>query len=276
MRHDHCLRKEGIAIFGVGSTSTSTANLGAMAAFTSDGFNTFSLRDLSRSKANVRAAEGSLCANLTTVACSSLEIVDAIMVDSYLIILTNLGLFSSSTFEVATNTTSPMIFRTLSTGQSAIDSASVYLQVASLYGQSDCFKGSQDYVYLTYSPTAAFLASNLLYATSTNLLSNSWSSPLVTSSITGLDATYGFVGACRDIVYGRHVYLVGVPTASQAACPSLEPGYCTFDRARIVLDTGVKQTIGCIFPTSMVVTGFAFHSNNNDLFIYGSEVKSFI
>lgn len=260
--HDHCTRNEAVAIYGVGAGSGQTAGLGALATFTSTGFDTMGLRDLGRS-----GSSGSLCSSLSASACSSLQIVDATFQNGWLFVLTSAGLFKTTeSFKTVRNVSVTASFTRLMTGLSLLDSGEANTKLhGNVQGKTDCMRIGQDYLYVSY-------LSNVVYASASNAVLGIWSPLLNLESIPGLGASYTFISSERDVVNSAHVFLVGVPLVSQAGCPSSR--LCQFDKVKVLSVTDTSSSITYSFPESFITSGLHFHGSNNDLFAFGSEVSS--
>ena len=207
LRFDHCNRKQGIATFGVSSSSGNSNFLGSLAAITSSYFENYRFNDLSRSAENQYIATTSICFDLNLIECSGLKIMDTLIVKSHLFILTSKGLFVSQKFLSATNNTSSAVYHQIFPRLDDLDyTTSSVLTSVRIFGKSDCLDTSHNFVFLMFSST-------LMYTTVEEIgssLNPDWTTVGV-DMISGADNSTVFFNALRDVLNQKNIYLVGTP-----------------------------------------------------------------
>jgi hypothetical protein len=263
---DYCNRKQGIATLGISAQSGSYSYLGALAVISSNNFENYTLNDLSRSSANIRISSNSICVNLNTTECANIQVMESIIVNSYLFTLTTKGIYSSSYMAVKTNQSMPVSFTKI------FPLAGTYnMNYTRIFGKSDCFNSDQNYVYVSYLDTY----STILYSKVDDLSSSSgpdWKSVSILS-IYGVELSKVFFSAARDYINERHVYLIGnlVNESDQITCSGNSS--CLIDHGSLIIDTGDGALVNAFtFPSNLKIAGMELQSKTNDIYIYGSEV----
>ncbi|KAJ3235481.1 hypothetical protein HDU81_000424 [Chytriomyces hyalinus] len=263
VRQNSCAKKTGLAIFGSSNLGDS---LGAVVVTTSNAFNSTLIRDLLQPPIGVSAPNASLCGVVRI--CENLQIQDAVVMQSGVLLSTNRGLYMSSKIP-SSSQTSPITFRQVMTGASRVDDGVTSVLPASLVlgSTADCVTFGGTYLYVAFAGPTTSIASSLIYTTEANLSSNSWSSVLSSSSISGLNSAYSFFGMARYAALSSNVYLLGVPSTS---CGTAS---CAMSAAIVLHNTTSNATsVAFTFPSSASLVGLSLHMNGLDLYAYGSKL----
>jgi hypothetical protein len=265
---DYCNRKQGIATLGVGTQSGSSSFLGALAVISSNSFENYTLVDLSRSPDNSRINSNSVCVNLSSAECSSIQVIDSIIINSHLFTLTTKGLYSSSSTTVETNQTLPASFTKIF----PLAGDNSFINYTRIFGKSDCFNSDQNFVYVSYLDTY----SKLLYSKVDDLISTSglsWESISILS-IDGVANSAVFFSAARDNINQRNIYLIGNPLYGSDQITCSGNSSCLIDQGSIIIDSGNGLIVNAFtFPSNLKIAGMEFQSKTNDIYLFGSEVS---
>ncbi|KAJ3336492.1 hypothetical protein HDU93_002694 [Gonapodya sp. JEL0774] len=270
LRKDTCAYRHGVILLGYDAPSRN--GLGALLVSTSVGYGSDSrLLDLTRNSKG-KSSTGSLCAGLSASQCAELYVMDVVLVDGYMFFLTSYGLFRSSRFSAERTSIVDSEILRVTTGVSSIDSQpSTGVRNSSLFGQSNCYS-DHGYVFLAYGAAGTVGNGFLVYAHTTSAIVNQWSSVISAGALPGRTGQDVFVAAIHDFSLNSNLFLVGRLSPSTQTDCSVK--ICTYNSASVVIHDNETGTFaaGYTFPASLFVTGIQVHAQEQEVYVFGSEL----
>ncbi|KAL7754410.1 hypothetical protein RI367_000391 [Sorochytrium milnesiophthora] len=221
----------------------------------------------------------------STPACTDAILFDIRPADDQLIVLSSRGLYTVS----AAHSTGPATtaFVPVLTGNSDLDAVTTssssqrILLQSRLIARSYCHGTGTAFV-LTYNPTTG---ANLLQydATSSVAAAGTWSSVIRLTDLPGVDATYRFISAIRNVEQAFNVYLVGRPVSTtsadgvrlRAGCSDASPYYCSlYNSAMVIVHDTVASTyaVSFQFPNATILSHMDYHAEQPDVYIIGTDM----
>ncbi|KAI8928160.1 hypothetical protein BC831DRAFT_129640 [Entophlyctis helioformis] len=278
-----CVKTQALAVFSAVSGGPSLNGLGALVATSADGFGeSASLWNLARDSDGSQTTSRSLCgaAALTTAQCQELNVIDAVIVDSAVVLVSSVGVFVSNAIPLITTpaqSASLANYTLVRTGNAIVDAPGASVSKVSVYGRSDCLQPNIGRVFVTF-PSASSAGSpvdSLIYATSLTAVMAGTFTTLTVSSIAallpsaGLGASHSFVAVEHDTILSRHIYLFGIHRS--AGCIGRR---CSYTSPVIILHdpSTAKFIAAATLPTTLVVTGLKLHADGVHSVLFGSQI----
>ena len=197
-----------------------------------------------------KSGNGPICSAVGQQKCATLKIMDALLIDGSVFLMTNEGLYKTKSLELESKEPIDVEFVKVSTGIAAVDTIPVNVR---LFGKADCFSETGGgVVYIAYQESG-----NMRHFVTADVKKLEWEHHIVEKDVFGI---------LPDLFTGEHIVLSGAST--NATCSAFAPCLYTDTSVTIISDT----TRTWKFEATTVLKGMKVHKNQHDIYVYGNEL----
>lgn len=251
--------------------------LHSVIALTNDLMETYKIYDLRKTNKTADADIFTTCQGTSKLSCNIQEYLNIMVLQRYLIIHTNTGVYYTSLPSALTNFLRPTgdmpsQFHPLKEFQSTI--AKQGYENIKLMATVNTITSNSTYVYGIFSTSATGIKNRLIYSLENYFVKGMWRATTINDIFTALDVhskdpKTEFISAIR--FNEQNIYLIGTPVEDERY-PNLYKNCAVVVHVTTIFDKTTDFSMEFDLPDNEYFYGMNLHENNYDIYIYGTSI----